>query len=64
MVADPKIWQSAQRMIERYGETALHQVENRIAELDAHGRLNTLECWREIHKAVQVLQQTGSKTPQ
>lgn len=46
---------SARYMIERYGDYALKEVDQRIAELHEHGQTEAYETWIEIRKAVLLL---------
>ena len=46
---------SARYMIERYGDYALKEVDQRIAELHEHGQIEAYETWIEIRKAVLLL---------
>ena len=42
-------------MIERYGENALGEIEQRILELEERGQRDALQLWREIRKRVELL---------
>jgi len=42
-------------MIARYGDGALTEVNQRIAELGESGRTDTQKLWQKIHKEVQFL---------
>lgn len=46
---------AAENMLERYGEDAVTQVDQRIAELGSRGQTEAEELWREIRKAVELL---------
>ena len=39
-------------MIERYGRSALSQVDQRIGELREHGEEETLQLWRDVRAEV------------
>ena len=52
---DTKVLSAAENMIERYGEDALLQVEQRIAELELQGEADALELWRLVREAVKFL---------
>lgn len=50
-----KIQKAAETMIERYGDDALIEVDQRTAELGSRGQTAAEELWREIRKAVELL---------
>ena len=50
-----KIHKAACSMIERYGPTALQQVEQRIRELAEHGEHDAVTLWRDIRTVVKHL---------
>ena len=56
-----KVSEAAVSMIERYGRTALQQVDQRIGELREHGEDETVLLWREIRSAVQCLLDTKTQ---
>ncbi len=56
MSADDKTFiKSARYMIERYGDRALKEVDQRITELHEHGQIEAHELWTEIRNAVIML---------
>lgn len=50
-----EIWTSAQRMIDRYGEDALSQINKRITELEDSQEPQALDLWIRIRDAAQEL---------
>ena len=50
-----KIHNAACLMIERYGQTALHQVDQRIKELAEYGEHDTVELWRDVRTVVKQM---------
>jgi len=52
MAEDNNIEKAARYMIERYGNRALKEVDQRIAELHEHGQPEAHELWIVIRKAV------------
>ncbi len=56
-----KVREAAVSMIERYGRTALQQVDQRIGELREHGEDETVLLWREIRGAVKCLLDTKTQ---
>ena len=55
MPTDPEIWESAQRMVERYGSNALIQIKSRIDELGLLGETEAREVWVRILDAAKHL---------
>lgn len=64
MANDPKLVQkAAANIIDRYGDNALTEIDQRIDELEARGERNAAELWAQIRKAVEFLTLgTSSKT--
>ena len=56
-----KVREAAVSMIERYGQTALQQIDQRIGELRKHGADETVLLWREIRGAVKCLLDTKTQ---
>jgi hypothetical protein len=46
-------------MVERYGDSALHQVDLRIHELQQHGEEEAAALWRDIRDVVRGLTGNG-----
>ena len=61
---ETKVLSAAENMIERYGEDAPLQIEQRIAELKAQGETDALELWRLVREAVELLLQNPSDSTQ
>ena len=59
-----EIDRAAQHMVERYGDHALHEIELRILELEAHGEAEALELWRAVRERVASIFGGSSKTDQ
>ena len=55
MIDEPKIWTSAQEIIDRYGDDALRQINARIDELQSHGEAEAHSVWLRIREAAEVL---------
>jgi hypothetical protein len=55
MANSREVWKSAQRMIDRFGDDALHQVDVRIRELKQLKQLEARLFWLKIRDAVQDL---------
>jgi phage-related protein len=55
MSEERDVWDSARKMMERYGDDALRQVGLRIQELESHGQPEARRYWLEIEKAVKAL---------
>jgi len=47
-----KVHEAARSMIERYGQTALQQVDQRICELQEHDEAEAVLLWQEIRTVV------------
>lgn len=63
MSEDQQILQTAQHMIERYGEDACRQVEERIRELD-HSKGDHAEAsaiWRQVREAIVAFEDLSPK---
>ena len=52
---DQEILSAAENMIERYGDSALHEVDLRILELDSRNQQEALRLWYEIREKVRLL---------
>jgi len=59
---EQEIKNAADNMIERYGQDALREVDQRILELESRNQPEALQLWREIRKRVELLvnEPTGS----
>lgn len=63
MSEDREIWNSAQEMIERYGQDALSQINKRIQELEQLDEADALSVWRQIRKAAEtMLKKNGAES--
>jgi hypothetical protein len=49
----------ANRMLERFGDDAVREVELRIAELKDHGEMETAAFWQQVHDALLELLKGG-----
>ena len=58
---EKEIQKAATTMIERYGENALGEVDQRILELEAHNQREALQLWHEIRKRVELLKHTTAR---
>ena len=61
MANDHEIWQSAQEMVNRYGDKALREIKKRIQELDQAGETEARVTWQKILEAAKALQDTGKR---
>ena len=52
---EPHILKTAQRMLDRYEDRALQEVELRIRELQEHGEENATELWTKVRAAIRKL---------
>ena len=59
MADDHEIWQSAQEMLDRYGDNALREINKRIQELDQAGKAEARQTWEKIREAAKALLDTG-----
>ena len=50
-----EVGEAAQRMINRYGDAALQEIDLRILELQYHDRPEETELWRRIRERVELL---------
>ena len=57
MVADQDIWQSAQQMVDRYGDDALVEINKRIHELELNDQEEARDVWLRIREAVKTLEE-------
>ena len=55
---DQEIISAAQKMIERYGDSALQEVELRVLELESRHQQDALRLWHEIRERVKLLVKT------
>jgi len=55
MSINPKIWQSAQQMIDRFGDDALTEIKKRVDELEELGEKDACAVWIQIRQATQTL---------
>jgi len=51
---------AAERMIKRYGDSALMEVDLRITELESHHQQDALMLWKEIRNRVKLLMKAPS----
>lgn len=61
MADDHEIWQSAQEMLDRYGDKALREIKKRIQELDQAGKTEARITWLKILEAANVLLDTSKR---
>ena len=47
--------EAAEHMIDRFGDRALTEVKQRIAELDFYGESGTRDLWNRIYEIVEAL---------
>lgn len=52
---EKEIQNAASNMLERYGASALKEVDLRILELESRNQLEALQLWREIRERVELL---------
>ncbi len=52
---DELVIEAAKHMIDRFGERALTEVKQRIAELDFYGESGTRDLWNRIYATVEAL---------
>ena len=55
-----EIQNAANHMIERYGDSALTEVDQRILELESRNQQEALQLWREIRSRVELLVATST----
>jgi plasmid stabilization system protein ParE len=55
---DKDIQKAASNMIERYGASALKEVDLRILELESRNQLEALQLWRAIRESIELLMDT------
>ena len=53
--SDQEILSAAEKMIERYGDNALQEVELRVLELESRNQQDALLLWHEISERVKFL---------
>ncbi len=52
---ETEIARAANNMVERYGDSALKEVDLRILELESRNQQDALQLWLEIRKRVEML---------
>ena len=52
---DQEISSAAENMIERYGDSALQEVDLRVLELESRNQQEALRLWYEIREKVRIL---------
>jgi len=52
---DQEILSAAENMIERYGDSALQEVDLRVLELESRNQQEALRLWYEIREKVRLL---------
>ena len=52
---ESEIERAATNMIERYGDSALKEVDLRILELESRNQRDALQLWLEIRKRLELL---------
>ncbi|MCP4389909.1 MAG: hypothetical protein GY802_16565 [Gammaproteobacteria bacterium] len=52
---ETEIERAANNMIERYGDSALKEVDLRILELESRNQQDALQLWLEIRKRLELL---------
>ena len=52
---DQEISSAAENMIERYGDSALQEVDLRVLELESRNQQEALRLWYEIREKVRLL---------
>jgi hypothetical protein len=55
-----EIQNAANNMIERYGDNALTEVDQRIFELESRNQQEALRLWREIRSRIELLVDTST----
>ena len=63
VVADQKIWQSAQQMMDRYGDDALTEINKRIRELELNNQTEARDVWLRIRTALEALVENKNRKP-
>ncbi len=53
---------AARNLVRRFGEDASHQADIRIAELEQHGKADSLEFWRGVRDVVKCLLRGNGST--
>ena len=59
-INDKEVNNAAANMIDRYGDSALKEVDLRILELQSRNQQQAIQIWREIRNAVNFLLQRKS----
>jgi hypothetical protein len=52
---DQEILSAAENMIERYGDSALQEVDLRVLELESRNQQEALRLWYEIREKVRLM---------
>jgi hypothetical protein len=52
---DQEILSAAENMLERYGDSALQEVDLRVLELESRNQQEALRLWYEIREKVRLL---------
>jgi hypothetical protein len=52
---DQEILSAAENMIERYGDSALQEVDLRVLELESRNQQEALRLWYEIRETVRLM---------
>ena len=55
---EKEIQNATSNMLERYGASALKEIDLRILELESRNQLEALKLWREIRQRVELLMDT------
>ena len=55
MPEEREVWISAQKMIDRFGQDALSQINQRLDELRGTGEPEVIELWMRIRAAAEQL---------
>ncbi len=63
MAVDQQIWQSAQQMMDRYGDDALTEINKRIRELELNNQTEALGIWLRIRTAAETLMENKNRKP-
>ena len=63
VIADQKIWQSAQRIMDRYGDDALTEINKRIRELELNNQTGARDVWLRIRTAVETQMENRNSKP-
>lgn len=61
MADDHEVWQSAQEMLDRYGDKALREINKRIRELQQAGQTEACSTWQSIREATKALLEADNR---